>query len=82
MFQKFTLYDDTESVASDSTKLIMVTQTYTTCNGQIGNNGQCNKCGQVAITVGNSCGRLIPVPEKQQTIGVGIAPKEEPDDDF
>lgn len=44
------------------------TQTYTTCDGQIGTSGMCNKCGQPAMTTGNSCGRLIPVqPEKQLT---------------
>jgi len=44
------------------------TQIMTTCDGQIGINGFCNKCGQPAMTTGNSCGRLIPVqPVKQQT---------------
>jgi len=46
------------------------TQIMTTCDGQIGSNGMCNKCGQPAMTTGNSCGRLIPVnsvERKQQT---------------
>jgi hypothetical protein len=47
---------------------IQQTQILTTCDGQIGNNGMCSKCGQPAQTTGNSCGRLIPVqPMKQQT---------------
>jgi len=37
------------------------TQIMTTCDGQIGSNGMCDKCGQTAQTTGNSCGILIPV---------------------
>ena len=46
------------------------TQVMTTCDGQIDINGLCNKCGQLAQTTGNYCGRLIPVNptvENQQT---------------
>ena len=37
----------------------------TTCDGQIGQTGYCNKCGHVAMTSSSYCGRLIEVPQNE-----------------